>query len=643
MAARYRIYIRDANYQRVDELVDWLNLSLVLRFNATGTWALDVAANSVSASLLTNLSGIIVTRDGATIFSGSAVTDITRTERTLSLAGVDDNVFLEEPARPTPSQASGPYPDDYDVRTGMASSIIRSYVGVNIGPSAPVGCKIDALALQGDPSLGGTVTGRANFQSLQALLRGLAVTPAAGGLGFKILQSDTVAGQLFFSIFQPVDRTADAKFGTRLGTASDYEDVTQYPNVNYWVVMGGDGFGANRTIAEGGDAAAIAAAGRRITGVYDARGITDTAELNQKLAELLAGAITVQKTTIEPFEVPSLEFGTDWDFGDLVTVVIGGVERAEVVREVEIQLTNDRGAIITPMIGDAASTNDDTISQHLKTVRDRLTNIELNWRVPDESIIRDMLVPVLKPPIGQVIALAGSSVPAGWLACDGASYLRSTYPDLFAEISTTWGAVDGTHFTVPDLRGRVVLGVSGSHALGTTGGAESVSGPAHTHPGSHSHGLSNHTHAGQTHTHPGSHSHGMNAHRHQMGHDHDVDIGTFSSGLRNNDSVGAGGFDEPNLSSGTEDHHHNVNPPSTTTSNSNNTVTGDGEFTSGGGAFSSTQGDSNAPSASYSGSPGAPSPNSSDGDSNAPAASYSGSIATMMPFGSLRYVIYAGV
>ncbi len=62
-------------------------------------------------------------------------------------------------------------------------------------------------------------------------------------------------------------------------------------------------------------------------------------------------------------------------------------------------------------------------------------------------------------PAGLSCTFCGTSAPTGWLMCDGASYLRSTYPDLFAVIGTSVGAADGTHFNVPDFRGRFLRGV----------------------------------------------------------------------------------------------------------------------------------------------------------------------------------------
>lgn len=62
--------------------------------------------------------------------------------------------------------------------------------------------------------------------------------------------------------------------------------------------------------------------------------------------------------------------------------------------------------------------------------------------------------------IGEIITFAGdvSPDPTRWLECDGASILRADYPDLFAIIGTIYGSADGTHFNLPDYRGRTVGG-----------------------------------------------------------------------------------------------------------------------------------------------------------------------------------------
>lgn len=111
---------------------------------------------------------------------------------------------------------------------------------------------------------------------------------------------------------------------------------------------------------------------------------------------------------------------------------------------------------------------------------------------------------VVSVPTGSVIPYAGSSAPTDWLLCSGAAVSRTTYAALFAIISTTYGAGDGsTTFNLPDMRGRLAAGVDnmgGTAAnritaaesgitgttLGAAGGAESVTLaiadiPSHSH------------------------------------------------------------------------------------------------------------------------------------------------------------------
>lgn len=86
---------------------------------------------------------------------------------------------------------------------------------------------------------------------------------------------------------------------------------------------------------------------------------------------------------------------------------------------------------------------------------------------------------------GIIQIFAGSIAPAGYLICDGSAVSRTTYSALFDAIGTTFGSGDGsTTFNIPDLSGRVAMGVSQSHAIATTGGSETVSLtdiPQHTH------------------------------------------------------------------------------------------------------------------------------------------------------------------
>ena len=75
---------------------------------------------------------------------------------------------------------------------------------------------------------------------------------------------------------------------------------------------------------------------------------------------------------------------------------------------------------------------------------------------------------IARLPAGVIIPFAGTSVPTGYLLCNGALVSRTTYADLFAAVGTLYGAGDGsTTFALPDLRDRVLQGSSSTHAAGS--------------------------------------------------------------------------------------------------------------------------------------------------------------------------------
>lgn len=64
---------------------------------------------------------------------------------------------------------------------------------------------------------------------------------------------------------------------------------------------------------------------------------------------------------------------------------------------------------------------------------------------------------------GRISQTGATTAPNGWLLCDGSAVSRTTFADLFANISTAYGTGNGTTtFNVPDLRGRVAVGVDAS-------------------------------------------------------------------------------------------------------------------------------------------------------------------------------------
>src|SRR5210317_692981 len=77
-------------------------------------------------------------------------------------------------------------------------------------------------------------------------------------------------------------------------------------------------------------------------------------------------------------------------------------------------------------------------------------------------------------PTATIVPWSDSSVPSGFLECNGQAVSQSTYADLFAIIGTTYGDPGGGNFNVPDLQDNVPVGKSNNKALASTGGANTV-------------------------------------------------------------------------------------------------------------------------------------------------------------------------
>lgn len=82
-----------------------------------------------------------------------------------------------------------------------------------------------------------------------------------------------------------------------------------------------------------------------------------------------------------------------------------------------------------------------------------------------------------QPVLGQIMPFAGIVVPRGWALCNGALLPIQSWQALFSLIGTYYGGDGIRTFALPDLRGRAIIGSTGTggqYPVGTMSGEVSV-------------------------------------------------------------------------------------------------------------------------------------------------------------------------
>ncbi len=345
MSANYEVFIRNEAGERVAQVTAFDSLTMVRKFNTPGSWILT--ASSSTLANLTTKGGITVYRNGVLFFSGRVTEFADQSGLTITANGNDDLDMISG-LRALPVPGGAPYTVDYDVRTGVAETVIKQYVNLNAGPGAIAARRAGGLTIETDGGRGGSVTGRARFENLLDLIKGLAVQ--GGNIGFRILA-------LQFGVYIPVDKSDTVIFSKELGTLGDYKYVTKRGEVNT-LYVGGAGTGSARTIYEVSDPEGVTSWGRR-EGFLDKGNTSDATELAAAGMEELAKKASEEILTITPLETALMKPIDHYDIGDWVKAVINGQVIKQQVREIKTTLSTT-GETNDLAIGTEGATTDTT-------------------------------------------------------------------------------------------------------------------------------------------------------------------------------------------------------------------------------------------------------------------------------------------
>lgn len=328
--------------------IRYRSATLVPRHNAVGRWSLVAPLSAVDLGVLDGgwriaWDGDPVDGLGGYIDRAELSVDRDKGVPSITLSGPDDmTVLAERLAYPNPlvnSAAQGT--PAYDVRTGVASTVILQYIRYNAGDLAltPRVTENFVSAIT-DPAIGSAVSGRARFDPLLDV-----VAPLAEQAGLAITVTSTTAGMRTLDIAAVRDLTAKARFSIALRNLQSIRYELRAPTATF-VVAGGAGEDSARMFRPATDSGGVAT-WRWCETFVDARSASATdggTELSAAATKRLGEVGAVELVDLVPLDTDRLTYGVDYRLGDQVLGEFGfdtGLLVPAIIREVEI--TVDRG------------------------------------------------------------------------------------------------------------------------------------------------------------------------------------------------------------------------------------------------------------------------------------------------------------
>lgn len=354
----YELFLRDEEKRIIAQLEAFTSFICIHRYNLAGTWVMTGGTDTL-ATLSKNM-GIVVRRNGEDFFSGVVGEFEDENGIDMSTNGYSDEDHLAGSlAYPVP--AGAPYTVDYDVRTGIAETIIKQYVNLNAGPGASPSRQISGLTLETDLARGTSVTGRARFDNLMTLINSLATQ---GGVGFRVLDME-------FQVYSPEDKSGAIVFSSELQTLGAYTYKEKRGKVNH-VIVGGAGTGSARTFIEVSNSESILGWGRRELFI-DQSNTSSSVELTAAANEELEKEGDTVSLTFAPIVTEAMRPFDDYGIGDWVTGVIRGVPIVQQVREIKTTINGSGAEAHEIAIGTEGATTDQST---LARVYERMRGID---------------------------------------------------------------------------------------------------------------------------------------------------------------------------------------------------------------------------------------------------------------------------
>jgi hypothetical protein len=453
--AQYEIYKRTTAGKRGTLIEEYNTFEAVLRFNEIGKWSLTSRGSSLCP--FSENEGIIVYRNGVVLLSGY-ITNITEEADescpesaliTWNVEGLEDTGMLQRRIiYPDPVNLSFTTADFHTI-TDHAGNAILSYIDKHAGSGAHADRKVPNLVIDALDNLGDSATYKGRFEVLWDFIIAIANT---ADLGIRIVW-DGSTGNIEAQVYEPSDKSATVIFSRDFGNLKGWKRKRTAPSGNV-IIAGGEGEGVDRLMSVVSDSASITKWGRTeqfldsgVSTEQDDEDPRTPAQINEDEATAkLTDSAATDGYELDIIDVDRMQYKTDWDLGDKVSIRVGNTSFTSNIKEVKITYS---GTIekITPSVGTIDKGNLATIFTALQETEARVTALEAKEGSGGSGVISfDSIYPV-----GSIYMSVNSTNPS----------------TLFGGTWTAWGA------------GRVPVGFDSSQSefdtVEETGGSKTHS------------------------------------------------------------------------------------------------------------------------------------------------------------------------
>jgi hypothetical protein len=368
----FTVEIYDKNFNFKGYIGNPIAMTVTPRFNEVGTAAVVIDANHRQALNATaNGARMVIRKDGQFLMSGKIHLkqgDGPQVKSTVTLNVKSDFRLMHQILGwPVPAAALTAQTSEYRKYTGNAEGIFKTCVTENM--VTRLGMDVTVALNQ---SRGLTVPDGVSFR-FHTLYEKLLPAIEQAGLGITFEQANgTIVADVFVPPVYPYTLTEES------GVITEWDWSSADPTATR-VIAGGQGEGTARVFRDVKNTALEADHNDIIEIFRDARDADTTTVLTSRAQETLNEGAAQSGFAVKLSETDTFRYGENGlVVGAKVTVSIGGVTRTDILREVTLSYTRDKGVEVTPLVGEIRNNPDRAIANFLARLKKSISDLKVS-------------------------------------------------------------------------------------------------------------------------------------------------------------------------------------------------------------------------------------------------------------------------